>query len=453
MQPTIDVFNPFERFEIQTVLKTLPNGRSNCWRGRNRESGEVVVLKLYDGTITDKAARQWAERRWEGWVRFLEIFPEQRSVFCAREWIEGITLADALERRDSLPAEEHARHLFARIADRLALLHAEGRAHGQIKSTNILLSDGQVLLADALITDPPAAPAPGATVDLGRSIAGIPHYLNPEIIRDEPQTPASDIYSLACLLYEWLAGDPPFRGDNDVLVCYEHLCRAPEALAKARSDLSAACQRLVDKALAKEPAARFVDAAQFANALREGLTTPAPERIELDLRPEARRHHYTHLPSARTTVLSAKDLETARAIMREAPTLGLDEVRARILALQGDPSDGRRIPGIAFTAEQTRKLRERAARKATAPETIEIDPEELQRFVARAEAELASDTREVDARLFREIIAPGAIESPAPPSADAETSPTTRDSYRIPFFIVLLYAIVATILLIGLLTR
>jgi serine/threonine-protein kinase len=177
-------------------------------------------------------------------------------------YVEGESLRDRLLREKLLSPAEAVR-ITREAAQALQYAHDHGVIHRDIKPENILLTkDGNTLVADFGIARSPLSGAPHLTGT--GTIVGTPSYMSPEQAAGDTVDARTDIYSLGCVLYELLTGDPPFTGTTAQGVIAQHLRQAP-ALASARipRDLSAPLAR----ALAKDPGERFPTAAEFAAAL------------------------------------------------------------------------------------------------------------------------------------------------------------------------------------------
>jgi TolB-like protein/Flp pilus assembly protein TadD len=179
-------------------------------------------------------------------------------------FVEGESLRDRLVRETQLPVEEAVR-IVREAALALDYAHRHGVVHRDIKPENILLSDGQALVADFGIAR--AVGAEGTLTKTGMTV-GTPAYMSPEQASGErPLDGRSDIYSLGAVLYELLAGEPPFTGPTAQAIISRALTETPRPLSGVRSAVSPALQSTVSKALARTPADRFSTAAEFAKAL------------------------------------------------------------------------------------------------------------------------------------------------------------------------------------------
>ena len=193
--------------------------------------------------------------------------------------VEGESLRHRLEREKQLPIEEAVR-LASGIASALDYAHRHGVIHRDIKPENILFQDGQAVVADFGIALALTAAAGSRLTETGLSL-GTPQYMSPEqATGDRLIDSRSDIYSLASVLYELLAGEPPHTGPTVQSVIAKVLTDRPRPLRQLRESVPPHVEAAVLKALAKVPADRFQTAAEFVDALaRPGwaLTTTAPD--------------------------------------------------------------------------------------------------------------------------------------------------------------------------------
>ena len=139
--------------------------------------------------------------------------------------------------------------------------------HRDIKPENILIQDGQALVADFGIALAVSQAGGSRLTGTGLSI-GTPQYMSPEQATGERDIDArSDVYSLACVLYEMLAGDPPFSGSTAQAIVARKLTGTVPSLRPVRETVSQNLDRVIAKALAKVPADRYATMALFADAL------------------------------------------------------------------------------------------------------------------------------------------------------------------------------------------
>lgn len=211
--------------------------------------------------------------------------------FYVMPYVEGESLGEKLTREKQLPILEALR-IGREVADALHYAHERGVVHRDIKPANIMLDSGHAVVADfgiALATqqpDPDRLTATGVT-------PGSPHYMSPEQAAGEGDVDGrSDIYSLACVLYETLAGDPPFTGRMPQAILVKKLTESPPPLRSARGTVPASLERVIARSLARAPADRFRTAHEFQEAL-DAVTSGRPldaDPLADQWRSEAGRH-------------------------------------------------------------------------------------------------------------------------------------------------------------------
>ena len=181
-------------------------------------------------------------------------------------YIEGETLRDRLEREKQLPVDEAIR-IATDVAEALHSAHKQGVVHRDVKPANILLSEGRPLVADFGIALAVSAAGGGRLTETGLSM-GTPYYMSSEqASADRDPSAASDVYSLGCVLYEMLVGEPPYTGGSAQAVLAKILTDPAPAPAKVRGSIRPNVDAAIRKALEKLPADRFTGAQDFARAL------------------------------------------------------------------------------------------------------------------------------------------------------------------------------------------
>ena len=196
-------------------------------------------------------------------------------LFYAMPFVEGETLRDRLGREKQLPLEDALR-IAREVADALAYAHGRGVVHRDIKPENILLESGHAVVADFGIARAGSAAvstAGASSLTQAGTAIGTPAYMSPEQASGDELDGRSDLYALGCVTYEMLAGQPPFMGPTVESLIHQHLVAVPPLVTQVRSAVPAAVAEAVQRALAKNPADRFVSLSEFAVALRAQATT------------------------------------------------------------------------------------------------------------------------------------------------------------------------------------
>ena len=187
-------------------------------------------------------------------------------------FVDGESLRDLLTRVKQLPLDQAVR-ITREVADALRYAHAHDVVHRDIKPENILLEAEHAVVADFGIARAVGAAGGEKLTQTGLAV-GTPAYMSPEQAAGGSDVDArSDLYSLACVLYEMLAGQPPFTGPTAESVARQHLVAEVPNVSRVRPAVPPQLDAALTRALAKTPADRFAGTHQFA----EALTTALPD--------------------------------------------------------------------------------------------------------------------------------------------------------------------------------
>jgi non-specific serine/threonine protein kinase len=198
-------------------------------------------------------------------------------LFYVMPFVEGETLRDRLSREAQLPLDE-ALGLADEIADALHYAHSRGVVHRDIKPENILLENGHAVVADFGIASAVSTAGSEKLTMTGMAL-GTPHYMSPEQASGDAVDSRTDLYALGCVLYEMLAGAPPFNGPTAMAVLARHAIDPVPSLRTVRPAVSAAIAGVVERALAKTPVDRFATVQEWRRALDAGRTDPRLEAL------------------------------------------------------------------------------------------------------------------------------------------------------------------------------
>jgi serine/threonine protein kinase len=262
-----------DRYSIERELGR--GGMATVYLARDLKHGRLVALKvLRPGLVTAVASERFLrEVQIAARLAHPHILPLLDSG-AANAWpyftmpfAEGETLRARLVREKQLSFEDGLR-IACEVADALQYAHAQGVVHRDIKPENILIEVGHAVVSDFGIARAVTAAASEQLTEAGLAI-GTPAYMSPEQATAAAQVDGrSDIYSLGCVVYEMIAGHPPFLGDTAREVLARHAIDPVPPLRAARPGTPAQVEEAVARALAKAPADRFSTAGGFAHALR-----------------------------------------------------------------------------------------------------------------------------------------------------------------------------------------
>ena len=272
-------------------LKPLGSGgMGSVWHAYDERKGREVALKIVarSGTAGPRAEREAtaaAQLEHPACLRAYALARDEGHVYIAYEFVPGRTLRHALQNGEL--DDEAAVEAAAQILEGLAHAHAAGIVHRDVKPANVLLAEGtevSVRILDfglALIHEEETLTAAG-------DVPGTLAYISPERLAGEPAGPPTDVWSTGVLLWEALAGRHPF-GTGPFLELAKRIGRGAPSLGGARPDLPKALVRLVDSALAIDPAKRPPAGRLAVGVRRAARSRPAPTR--------ARRHPRLALPT------------------------------------------------------------------------------------------------------------------------------------------------------------
>ena len=256
---------------------------------------------------------------------------EDGTYFIVMEYIEGRSLAEILRSEGPIDPDR-AVEITADVAAALSFAHRGGLVHRDVKPGNVLVtSSGQVKVADFGIAT--AANAGDANLTKTGLVMGTATYFAPEQAQGKPVDPRSDLYSLGVVLYEMLAGEPPFKGDNPVAIAYQHVQQPPPGLRARGVPVPEALEAITLKLLAKNPAHRYPGADDLRADLRryrDGMHRLAQAKAAAANLPGA----YSVAAAPATTAMAATgavtNLDSGRA---EPPRRGGSTVRTGAFAV------------------------------------------------------------------------------------------------------------------------
>ena len=299
-----------------TLERELGRGAAaTVYLGRDLREGRDVAVKILHADLHPHLAdgRFLREIQLASRLAHPHILPVLDSgetggqLWYTMPFVEGESFRARLERERQLPVDEVVA-VARQVAEALAYAHRQGVVHRDVKPENILLAGGKALLADFGIAKP--LDQRSTRITATGHMVGTPAYMSPEQIGGEAGLDGrSDQYGLACVVYEALAGEPPFGGPTPQAVLSRHLHQPAPAIRLARATVPEHLERALLRAMAKTPAERFPDMASFMAALA-GDVAPTAE-FPLGLR--AVRRRWTWLLGAVVVGLGAWGLLRTRA--------------------------------------------------------------------------------------------------------------------------------------------
>jgi serine/threonine protein kinase len=250
-------------------------GMGDVWRGTDEVLGRTVAVKILLPALLDEPgfaerfrgeARTMATINHPGVVDVYDYGSDQQLAFLVMEYVEGDALSRTLSRVGRLtPGRTMA--LVAQAADALHAAHANGIVHRDVKPGNLLVRpNGTLVLTDFGI----ARSALVGQLTVAGSVLGTASYISPEQASGGIATAASDVYALGVVAYQCLSGHRPFDGATPLEIAMKHVREMPRPLP---GDIPPAVRSIVDRALAKDPAARWPTAAAMAVVARQAAAS------------------------------------------------------------------------------------------------------------------------------------------------------------------------------------
>ena len=269
-----------DRYAVERELGR--GGMATVWLATDVRAARRVAIKVLQPALAnavgaDRFAREvmlTARLQHPGIVPVLDsgVIPESAQgpplPWYAMPYVEGESLRSRLQREGQLPVEEALR-ITADVAGALHAAHESGIVHRDIKPENVLLADDRVYVVDFGIAKALAETGGERLTSTGLAL-GTPAYMSPEQASAGAIDARSDQYSLATMLYEMLAGEPPFTGPTAQVVVARRFAEPARSIRTVRTTVPEAVEHAVLRALERAPADRYPDVASFAAALRRG---------------------------------------------------------------------------------------------------------------------------------------------------------------------------------------
>jgi len=270
-----------ERYALERELGR--GGMAVVYLGRDLKHDRSVAVKVLHSELASALGpeRFLREIRLAARLDHPNILPlldsgeSDGQLWYAMPYVDGGSVRQRLDGEVQLGIEEAVR-IASDVAGALDYAHRHGIVHRDIKPENILLSGDRVLLTDFGIAKLIDSGTVAKLTETGL-VLGTPTYMSPEQAAGDPRLDGRcDVYALGCVLYEMLAGEPPFTGPTAQAIIARHALDPLPALRTLRSTAPAALEAAIVKAAAKVPADRFATAGEFAKALSADATTAVP---------------------------------------------------------------------------------------------------------------------------------------------------------------------------------
>jgi serine/threonine-protein kinase len=270
------------RYSVEAELGR--GGMARVYRGTDLVLGRPVAVKVLSSQYAQngafvsrfrREAQAAARLNHPNLVQVFDTGSDDGVHYIVMEYVDAKTLADYLTGGGRI-MPDRAIELAESVCDALAVAHAQGVIHRDVKPANIMVTrDGQVKVTDFGI----ARVTSNETVEQTAAVLGTASYLSPEQAQGGAIDQRSDLYSLGCVLYEMLTGRPPFTADSPVAVASKHVLEQPVSASRLNPDVSPELDAVIMRALSKNPDDRYQDAAEMKEDLeraRRGLPVMAP---------------------------------------------------------------------------------------------------------------------------------------------------------------------------------
>jgi serine/threonine-protein kinase len=323
-----------DRYELKDPVGT--GGMSTVFCAHDTLLERDVALKILhehhsrDDEYVDRfrhEARAVAQLSHPNIVTVIDRGEADGRQFIVFEYVEGDNLKEVVA-RGPLPARR-ALELGLEVAEALAFAHRHGIVHRDVKPQNVLLSgDGRAKVTDFGI----ARSLDGVGRTTTGTVLGTSHYIAPEQARGERVDTKTDVYSFGCMLFEMLAGSVPYDGDSFLAVAMRHVNEPVPSLLERRPDAPLRLVHLVERCLAKDPAARPT----MDDCVRELQAT----LTELDARPDGEATMITRAPRQPRQPRPVRRRSRVPWLLALLAVLGVAAVAGALLAFGGDGTGG-----------------------------------------------------------------------------------------------------------------
>ena len=257
--------------DYQILDELGSGGMGRVWRVRNVITDRVEAMKVL---LPDLAGRQELAARFQREIKLMAslnhpniaalrtAFTADNQLYMVMEYVEGVTLADKLE-KGPIPVNDAVNYI-SQVLGAVGYAHQQHIIHRDIKPANMMLTpQGVVKLMDFGI----ARAGEERSLTMTGTTMGSLSYMSPEQVKGEATDGRSDLYSVGVSLYEFVTGQRPFTASSDYSIMAAHVKEAPKPPVELHPGLAATLNEIILMAIAKDPAQRFQTAEAFRNAL------------------------------------------------------------------------------------------------------------------------------------------------------------------------------------------
>lgn len=273
-----------DHYQVEQLIAR--SGMASIYKGVDSRTGKAVAIKIphpemeCDPIFFERFKRETdiGARLDHPGVMKVFVDADRARVYMVMEWVDGQLLRRVLSGR-KLPAERAAR-IALNILNALGYIHANGVVHRDLKPENIMVdAEDNIKLIDFGI----AANAGARRITFAKlsNTMGTPDYISPEQVKGKRGDARSDLYAVGVMLYEMLTGKVPFRGENPFAIMNDRLLNNPIPPREIEATVTPQLQEIIYRALERDPANRYKDAAEFAKDLQHQDEVGVAERTEL----------------------------------------------------------------------------------------------------------------------------------------------------------------------------
>lgn len=267
------------RYLIESLIGV--GGMANVYKGKDIRTGNGIAVKVLKEEFL---GNEELVRRFKNESKAISILDHPNIVkvydvsvtdqlqYIVMEYIDGITLKEYLKQRGGALTWKEVVHFATQVLSALEHAHSKGIVHRDVKPQNIMLqADGSIKMMDFGIAR--FSRAQSQTVS-DKAIGSV-HYISPEQAKGDHTDARTDIYSVGVMLYEMLSGKLPFDGTGTVSIAIMQISEKPKPLAEVAPNVPAGLRQITEKAMEKDPAARYQSAAEMLEAIKAFKQNPS----------------------------------------------------------------------------------------------------------------------------------------------------------------------------------